>query len=99
MHKNVGLTGCSLLQLPPQQHWYFGQIKRADAGKLLHKSGGPTGTFLIRDSESQPGNYALSVRCGIYVKHYLIKKTDTGKDCVLLSLVSNFSCCCHHTVV
>ena len=83
------------MQLPLQQQWYFGQIKRANAGKLLDKSGGPTGTFLIRDSESQPGNYALSVRYGICVKHYFIKKTDTGKTACCLALFQIFE----HVVV
>ena len=36
------------------------------------------GTFLIRESESQPGNYSLSVRDFDSVKHYRIRKTDSG---------------------
>lgn len=79
---SVGLTRCPLLQLPLQQ-WYFGQIKQADAEKLLLQTGNSTGTFLIRESESQPGNYVLSVRYKNCVKHYLIKKEDTGNNCML----------------
>lgn len=33
---------------------------------------------MIRESESQPGNYSLSVRDGESVKHYRIRKVDTG---------------------
>ena len=81
------------MQLPPQQQWYFGQIKQADAEKLLLKAGNSTGTFLIRkgDIDSQPDNYSLSVQDGNRVHHYLIKETYTGKDCMLLSLVPRHS--------
>ena len=84
---------CPLLQLPPQQQWYFGKIKQADAEKLLLKAGNSTGTFLIRkgDIDSQPDNYSLSVQDGNRVHHYLIKETYTGKDCMLLSLVPRHS--------
>ena len=40
--------------------------------------GNPAGTFLIRESETSPGNYSLSVRDGANVKHYRIRKIDTG---------------------
>ena len=36
------------------------------------------GTYLIRKSGSQPGNYSLSVRDGDTVKHYRIRKADSG---------------------
>ena len=36
------------------------------------------GTFLIRDSESKPGDYSLSVHDGVAVKHYRIRKLDEG---------------------
>ena len=58
--------------------WFFGRIKRADAEKKLLMQGNVTGTFLVRESESQPGNYSLSVREGDSVKHYRIRKADTG---------------------
>lgn len=38
----------------------------------------PTGTYLIRKAESAPGNFSLSVRDGDSVKHYRIRKLDTG---------------------
>lgn len=58
--------------------WFFGKIKRSDAEKKLLQIGNQTGTYLIRESESQPGNYSLSVRDGDSVKHYRIRKVDTG---------------------
>ncbi|XP_032236190.2 tyrosine-protein kinase SRK2 [Nematostella vectensis] len=60
------------------QDWFFGKIKRAEAEKKLLAPGNPKGTFLIRDSETQPGNFSLSVRDGDNVKHYRIRKLDTG---------------------
>lgn len=58
--------------------WFFGPIKRADAEKRLLASGNPHGTFLIRESESQPGNYSLSMREMDSVKHYRIRSMDNG---------------------
>jgi fyn-related kinase len=58
--------------------WFFGRIKRADAEKKLLQVSNQTGTFLIRESESSTGNYSLSVREAETVKHYRIRKVDTG---------------------
>lgn len=77
------ITSLLTLKVPLQQ-WYFGPIKQADAEKLLLQDGNSTGTFLIRESDSQPDNSSLSVQDGNCVHHYLIKKTDTGKECKLL---------------
>lgn len=52
------------LQTNPQIcSWYYGRITRADAEKLL--SNKHEGAFLIRISESSPGDFSLSVK---YVK-------------------------------
>lgn len=40
--------------------WYFPDTKRLDAEKLLSAGGNQHGAFLIRDSESQRGELALS---------------------------------------
>lgn len=40
--------------------WYYGRITRADAEKLLQNK--PEGGFLIRISESSPGDFSLSVK-------------------------------------
>lgn len=69
-----------MISLPPSlpYRWFFGKIKRTDTEKKLLQFGNQTGTFLIRESESQPGNFSLSVREGDSVKHYRIRKVDTG---------------------
>ncbi|XP_058029606.1 tyrosine-protein kinase FRK [Ahaetulla prasina] len=58
--------------------WFFGAIKRADAEKQLLYHENETGAFLIRESESQKGEFSLSVRDGATVKHYRIKQMDNG---------------------
>ena len=40
--------------------------------------GKPTGTFLVRKAGSAPGNFSLSVKDEDSVKHYLIRKLDSG---------------------
>ena len=49
------------------QQWYC-NLNRADTEKKLLQTGNPTGTFLIRNSESCPGDYALSIRDGDTVR-------------------------------
>ncbi|KAF6364452.1 fyn related Src family tyrosine kinase [Rhinolophus ferrumequinum] len=58
--------------------WFFGTIKRADAEKQLLYSENQTGAFLIRESESQKGEFALSVLDERVVKHYRIRRLDEG---------------------
>ncbi|XP_065176206.1 tyrosine-protein kinase SRK2-like [Sycon ciliatum] len=60
------------------EEWFFGRIKRSDAEKKLLAPGNPHGTFLARESESQPGNYSLSLRENDNVKHYRIRTMDNG---------------------
>ncbi|XP_045400169.1 tyrosine-protein kinase FRK [Lemur catta] len=58
--------------------WFFGAIKRADAEKQLLYSENQTGAFLIRESESQKGDFSLSVLDQGVVKHYRIRRLDEG---------------------
>ncbi|EDL04893.1 fyn-related kinase, isoform CRA_b, partial [Mus musculus] len=58
--------------------WFFGAIKRADAEKQLLYSENQTGAFLIRESESQKGDFSLSVLDEGVVKHYRIRRLDEG---------------------
>eukprot|EP00127_Corallochytrium_limacisporum_P003879 Clim_evm93s153 gene=Clim_evmTU93s153 len=58
-----------------QEEWFHGSISRNVAEKLLLHTVGPAG-FLIRESESRPGDYSLSVRDGQTVKHYRIRRMD-----------------------
>lgn len=59
--------------------WFFGAIKRADAEKQLLYPENQEGAFLIRESESQKGEFSLSVYDGKAVKHYRIRRLDSGE--------------------
>nr|BAF02918.1 protein tyrosine kinase src [Monosiga ovata] len=59
------------------EDWFHGKIKRSDAEKVLLLCG-HHGSFLIRESESKPGDYSLSVKEGDAVKHYHIRRMDDG---------------------
>jgi len=57
--------------------WYYGRITRADAEKLLLNK--HEGAFLIRVSESSPGDFSLSVKCGDGVQHFKVLRDTIGK--------------------
>lgn len=63
--------------------WFFKKITRKDAEKFLQTPGYPTGTFMLRESETAQGTYSLSIRDvevdGVAtVKHYRIRNMDDG---------------------
>ncbi|XP_028260329.1 tyrosine-protein kinase FRK-like [Parambassis ranga] len=59
--------------------WYFRDIKRQDAEKMLLAEGNQHGAFLIRKSESQKDQFSLSVLDSGMVRHYRLKKLDDGR--------------------
>ena len=63
--------------------WYHGPISRNAAEYLL--SSGIDGSFLVRDSESSPGQLSISLRFDGRVYHYRISSSD-GK----VELISYF---------
>lgn len=63
--------------------WFFENVSRKEADKLLLAEENPRGTFLIRRSEHNPNGFSLSVKDweetrGYHVKHYKIKPLDNG---------------------
>lgn len=54
--------------------WYFGEIKRPEAEKILKTKPNEHGAFLVRESDK--GGFALSMRDGDTVKHYKIRTSD-----------------------
>ncbi|KAM4625151.1 tyrosine-protein kinase Lck [Polymixia lowei] len=63
--------------------WFFKNLSRNDAMRLLLAPGNTQGSFLIRESETAPGSFSLSVRdldynSGETVKHYRIRNMDNG---------------------
>lgn len=61
--------------------WYYGRITRADAERLLSNMN--EGAFLIRVSESSPGDFSLSVKC------VLETGTAAAVDVDVIILVTN----------
>lgn len=57
--------------------WYHGRISRNAAEYLL--SSGINGSFLVRESESSPGQRSISLRYEGRVYHYRINEDSEGK--------------------
>ncbi|XP_051170305.1 tyrosine-protein kinase Abl isoform X3 [Leptopilina boulardi] len=57
--------------------WYHGRISRNAAEYLL--SSGINGSFLVRESESSPGQRSISLRYEGRVYHYRINEDNEGK--------------------
>ncbi|XP_035036932.1 growth factor receptor-bound protein 2b isoform X1 [Hippoglossus stenolepis] len=62
----------------PLQRWFFGKIPRAKAEEMLNKQR-HDGAFLIRESESAPGDFSLSVKFGNDVQHFKVLRDGAGK--------------------
>ncbi|WKY14641.1 hypothetical protein Q1695_000292 [Nippostrongylus brasiliensis] len=61
-------TGGGLMDREP---WFFGRISRDEADRLL--SNGREGEFLVRDSESNPGDLSISMRGVERNKHFKVQ--------------------------
>ncbi|CDW51844.1 F actin bind and Pkinase Tyr and SH2 domain conta ining protein [Trichuris trichiura] len=57
--------------------WYHGKISRGEAEYLL--SSGINGSFLVRESESCPGQISVSLRYEGRVYHYRLNEDSDGK--------------------
>lgn len=88
-HTGNGKTGyiprnfVALEKTVESEDWFFGDISRKEAEKLLMLPSNGRGTFLIRNSEQTSGAYSLSVRDwepqkNDHVKHYKVKMMDNG---------------------
>ncbi|NXK93798.1 GRAP protein, partial [Formicarius rufipectus] len=62
----------------PIPRWYAGRISRQLAEKELLKRNHP-GAFLIRESESAPGEFSISVNYGKHVQHFKVLRERNGK--------------------
>ncbi|XP_056618316.1 GRB2 related adaptor protein b isoform X2 [Triplophysa dalaica] len=57
--------------------WFVGGISRLDAENRLRPL--ECGAFLIRDSESTPGEFSVSVSYGDHVQHFKVLKDGLGQ--------------------
>eukprot|EP00128_Syssomonas_multiformis_P002334 Colp12_sorted_trinity150504_noHs@15130 len=58
--------------------WFHGKISRVQAEQLLMRKG-VEGSYLIRESESSPGDFSLSVKHGTTVQHFKVLRDNTQK--------------------
>ncbi|XP_003791103.1 GRB2-related adapter protein [Otolemur garnettii] len=58
--------------------WYLGRISRQLAEEILMKRN-HLGAFLIRESESSPGEFSISVNYGDQVQHFKVLREASGK--------------------
>uniref|UniRef100_A0A4W4HNY1 Tyrosine-protein kinase n=1 Tax=Electrophorus electricus TaxID=8005 RepID=A0A4W4HNY1_ELEEL len=75
--------------------WFFKNLSRNDAMRLLLAPGNTQGSFLVRESETTPGSFSLSVRDldqnqGDVIKHYRIRNLDAGGFYITSKI--SFSC-------
>lgn len=60
---------------PTTERWYHGRLSSKECERLL-LSKGKQGSYLVRESQSQPGQFALAVRCNNGVQQVIINHKD-----------------------
>lgn len=74
-------TNMSMSMFGEKQKWYYGKLPGKKAEKMLHK--GKEGCFLVRESQSKPGDFVLSVKLDSDVLHVIIKVSMARLLCFL----------------
>ena len=69
-------TYVAKLQSIESNSWYFANLKRMEAEKLLLLNCNKHGSYLIRPSDGSNHSYSLSLRDTSSVKHYRIRRLD-----------------------
>ncbi|XP_033118484.1 growth factor receptor-bound protein 2-like [Anneissia japonica] len=72
-----GMVPKNYIQMKPHT-WFHGKLSRADAERLLMKQN-IDGAFLIRESESTPGDFSLSVKFQNQIQHFKVLRDGAGK--------------------
>ena len=68
---NEGMVPMNYIRLM-EHSWYLGNISRIDAERLLLQDDNADGSFLVRKSESTPGEFSISVRFNNAVQHFKV---------------------------
>jgi len=71
LNGQIGYVPKNRVELKPN-NWYQGRLTRRDAENILLGAHIADGAFLVRDSESTPGDFSLSVRFDNNVEHYRV---------------------------
>ncbi|XP_022098620.1 cytoplasmic protein NCK2-like isoform X2 [Acanthaster planci] len=56
--------------------WFCGTLKRDESERTLMELNCEDGTFLIRESETTPGGYSVSVKAPDKIKHFKVQRVD-----------------------
>ncbi|PVD37917.1 hypothetical protein C0Q70_00519 [Pomacea canaliculata] len=59
--------------------WYVGNVSRSRAEQMLLQNNFPDGTFLVRRSESAPGEFSITVKYQDGVQHFKVLRDGAGK--------------------
>ncbi|XP_059414480.1 GRB2-related adapter protein-like [Carassius carassius] len=70
-----GYVPKNYISLKPHK-WFVGRISRHMAENRLHQQ--TCGSFLVRESESAPGEFSMSVSYGDHVQHFKVLKDRDG---------------------
>ncbi|NXK51859.1 GRAP protein, partial [Chauna torquata] len=76
--RHWGARGVGAAEPGAPCRWYAGRISRHLAEELLLKRK-YLGAFLIRESESAPGEFSISVNYGQHVQHFKVLRERNGK--------------------
>ncbi|XP_007904638.1 GRB2-related adapter protein isoform X2 [Callorhinchus milii] len=72
-----GFVPKNYIKMKPH-NWYTGRISRTAAEEMLQLQSYP-GAYLLRESESSPGEFSISVNYGIHVQHFKVLRDKEGK--------------------
>ncbi|CAL1682553.1 unnamed protein product [Lasius platythorax] len=64
---------------PTTERWFHGHLSAKEAERLMLERG-KNGSFLVRESQSKPGDFVLSVRTDDRVTHVMIRSQDSKYD-------------------
>ncbi|XP_060067177.1 growth factor receptor-bound protein 2-like [Ylistrum balloti] len=73
--KKKGMVPKNYIEMKPHK-WYEGLITRKQAEEKLMQKNVQNGHFLLRDSESSPGDFSLSIRFKNQVQHFKILQEE-----------------------
>ncbi|XP_005092858.1 growth factor receptor-bound protein 2 [Aplysia californica] len=59
--------------------WYVGKVSRSKAEEMLLQTEQPDGAFLVRNSESAPGEFSITVKFQNGVQHFKVLRDGGGK--------------------
>jgi len=66
-----GRNNVSLLQAPPENHWYHGRLNRYTAEERLRQAI-DLGSYLVSESDRKPGSYVLSYMGRTGINHFRV---------------------------